>query len=77
MRPAWGSADAAKVGDAFVIAIAIAIAVDEVDEGESAGEKIKAVELKKQLLMRAGRGSRDVGLAGGDRATARRTCGAR
>lgn len=40
-------ADPAKVGDAFVIA------AGEVDEGSSAGEKIKAVELKKQLLMRA------------------------
>lgn len=40
-------AEAAKVGDAFVIA------AGEVDEGASAGEKIKAVELKKQLLLRA------------------------
>ncbi len=40
-------AEYAKVADAFVIA------AGEVDEGSSAGEKIKAVELKKQLLQRA------------------------
>jgi len=40
-------AEPAKVGEAFMIA------AGEVDEGSSAGEKIKAVELKKQLLMRA------------------------
>jgi len=42
-------ADPHKVADAF------AIAASEVDEGESAGEKIKAAELKKQLLFRAAR----------------------
>ncbi|MDC3957743.1 protein kinase domain-containing protein [Polyangium jinanense] len=42
-------ADPHKVAEAFVIA------ASEVDEGESAGEKIKAAETKKQLLFRAAR----------------------
>ncbi|UQA56607.1 serine/threonine-protein kinase [Polyangium aurulentum] len=42
-------ADPHKVAESFVIA------AEQVDEGESAGEKIKATETKKHLLFRAAR----------------------